>query len=324
MVPGSDSLRPPAAATDEAFAETARAPFHSHPPPPPGAVTLPPPPAAATLPPPAPAPAPAPHAAEPPAPEPAPAHRIAPTVRIPIGTVDTGPPVSAPPVTQPDPPTRMVQHTQPMPVVRSPEASVVVADGIPHERDGDKTKARAAAHDPHGRDVTPKEDARRATTDPPSPMTRRDRVRPSPYAEAADADLPDDLHALPRPVSRRLATVVIAAALLTLIVGGLVLAARGNPQKEPDPPLASVVAQPPPSVPAIPSAGAPSAVAPSAGGGTTSVPPCRWPIPPRELPYRPRPPYRRRPPPRHPRPRRRSRRSPRLPPSPPWGRPPGR
>jgi len=211
MVPASESLRPPAPQPiDEAqqIPEPARAPVVARPP------SSPPEPLAA------------------PAPEPA-----APVADRIIST----PPAAAPPAPVVPPPTD-VDATRPPSAppaameaavaAPSTEASVVVAEGIPHLSD------RAAAEEvPVPATSAPEEveptDTRRATTDPPSPMTQRERqassrIRP-PYSEGELGDAADDLEALPRPVPKAFARVVIAASLLTLIAFGLARGARRRP-----------------------------------------------------------------------------------------------
>ena len=261
MVPASESLRPPAPQPiDEAqqIPEPARAPVVARPP------SSPPEPLAA------------------PAPEPA-----APVADRIIST----PPAAAPPAPVVPPPTD-VDATRPPSAppaameaavaAPSTEASVVVAEGIPHLSD------RAAAEEvPVPATSAPEEveptDTRRATTDPPSPMTQRERqassrIRP-PYSEGELGDAADDLEALPRPVPKAFARVVIAASLLTLIAFGLVLRARSTPPAEPpvhdtagighhaEP---AVPPTPPPSaaVPAIDAAVAPPT---SASGSSSSA-----------------------------------------------------
>ena len=167
----------------------------------------------------------------------------------------------------------------------SPEASVVVAEGIAFQREAAAKKALAeAASDDSEREPR---DSRRATTDPPSPTTQRRRRTSSrsraPYADSQDADLGDAISVLPRPMPKVLVRVMLIAAVVTLAVGGILVLrhAPATPVRDashdsvrilppvvspPVAPVPSATTEPPPSaVPveaAIPAAEA-SAAAPA-------------------------------------------------------------
>ena len=202
MVPGSDSLRPPPVA----------------PPGPEVPANLTPPPLHVVTPDVAPAPAERPHEA----PRPVPIqHDVVteaprsldvasqPTLEA---AVPPPPPPAAPAevVRRPPsvPPPSAVPSTVPEPHVVRREPKVVLADGV------DSTLPRKP--EPQG------PDSRRANTDPPSPLTRRDRpVRVAqPVQDSATAELAeDDGAALPRPVPPWVTRVAVIATGMTLAVG---------------------------------------------------------------------------------------------------------
>ena len=278
MVPASDSLRPAAvsippepmpripqaaavpAVIGEHAPEPVAAPAPAAPAPPPEVETV------VAVPPPAPAPA----------------------IPAPVAEVER----AADAVVR-EPPPREARASVPSPSsrapARSPEASVVVAEGVEYVRQS-RDEPIARQEQPAAPVIVesetpaapPEADTRRATTDPPSPMTQKSRlssarIRP-PYAE----EVADDVDVLPRPVPRAFAKVVIAATVLTVLVAAFVLL-RGSRPKEtaPSAPATARVtaADVPPSLPSIPpppppepSAPAPSVAAPPGAPPATSAP----------------------------------------------------
>jgi tetratricopeptide (TPR) repeat protein len=115
-------------------------------------------------------------------------------------------------------------------------------------------------------------------------MTQRDRlstarIRP-PYVEGVDAELHDDLHALPRPVPRAFLRLVIAASLVTIVVAAI-LALRQqsraktehseNREAEGAAPHVAAIPAPTSPLPVAPAEPAPTAAASPGAGGAVST-----------------------------------------------------
>jgi DNA-binding response OmpR family regulator len=214
MVPASESLRPPGVVSvppeQAPIPEPARVPVVARP------LSVPP------IPPP-----PEPPGADAPAPPlPAPLPVIEPPPAVDHGAFVPAMETPPPPAIAPKPaPAPVAAVDGPPPSTRGPaEASVVVAAGIPHAA---VVGAKAPDAPVSERAVDTRLDSRRAPTDPPSPLARTERVslarmRP-PYADATDVDEAHDLDALPRPVPAAFLRVVVAATVITLIVGAFLL-----------------------------------------------------------------------------------------------------
>jgi len=196
-------------------------------------------------------------------------------------------PVSSPPAAPPAPPPEAVATaaTQPAPVVQvpvaaAPEPSVVLAEGVPQLTQEQpaapvavEPPAPVVAHAEPAPLEPPAPDTRRARTDPPSPMTQKERaaagrIRP-PYVEEPESGLDEEPDVLPRPVPRGVVPVLIAASLLTVIIGTFVAVKHSGAKSAPvdtaahgSPPTATAPRDP--SAPAVTPAPSPSAASPAA------------------------------------------------------------
>jgi DNA-binding response OmpR family regulator len=113
---------------------------------------------------------------------------------------------SVPPSSAPESfPAESIPATVPEPHMLRREPTVVLGPGI-----GEDAPA-----------ATDEIDSRRANTDPPSPMTRRERSARAPlsYVDPAVAELAEDVATHPKPVPPWLTRVVVVAAAMTLAVG---------------------------------------------------------------------------------------------------------
>jgi DNA-binding response OmpR family regulator len=294
MVPASESLRPPDVGPGPSEApppmpEPARAPMVSSRPP-----SIPPEPAPLAAPP-------VPVSVEPPQAE------------EPVPQTRRSRPAPAPSAEAAPPPAEAI--APPLPAVRvdvagvaaaggassvaalaaSPEASVVVAEGIAFERRVRRLPPRVDDDAPESED--PPRDSRRATTDPPSPVTQRARESSlrtrAAYVEPTEADAAEDLAALPRPVPKALVRVALIATVVTLVIGGVVVArhtratptvapaahaevqqgvpSSGSPVVTPPAPtVPETIPIPPPVAPAPSASSAPSAETPSSAATEAS------------------------------------------------------